>query len=174
MWREGDDEAQASARALRVSIPEAAPVFLLVQASRSAATAPFDDLGRQVLLLSAIVAAVALVVAVVVGRQVSRPVERLAEAAKRMRSGNYAEPVHVVGGGEMGELANAFNEMQAAIGEREVTILHQARHDRLTGLPNREFAFARLSELLAERADTPGALLSLDLAGFTEINDRRQ
>jgi len=166
-----DHPAQPSARALRVSMEGAAAVFLLLEASRSAATAPFADLGRQVLLLSLGVAAVALIIAMLVGRQVSRPVEILAQAAQRMRGGDYSAPVAIRTGGELGQLAAAFNQMRAGIAEREATIRHQAGHDRLTGLPNREFALDHLTERLQQATTAPGALLSLDLAGFTEIND---
>jgi diguanylate cyclase (GGDEF)-like protein len=46
--------------------------------------------------------------------------------------------------------------------------LHQATHDRLTGLPNRSLLFERLGETAAAG---PAALLQLDLDGFREIND---
>lgn len=167
----GDDPSQPSARALRVSKAPAAPVYVLLQASRADATAPFDDLGRQVLLLSVLVAAVALVVAVLVGRQVSRPIDRLASAALRIQRGEYAEPVVANAGGELGQLAAAFNQMQAGIADREATILHQAGHDRLTGLPNRERALALLAATLADPNGEAGAVLSLDFVRFKEIND---
>ncbi|MGQ0800484.1 MAG: EAL domain-containing protein [Pseudomarimonas sp.] len=167
----GDDPRQPSARALSVSKAPAAPVFVLLQASRANATAPFDDLGRQVLLLSALVAAVALAVAVVVGQQVSRPIDRLARAALRIQRGEYAEPVIASSGGELGQLATAFNQMQAGIADREATILHQAGHDRLTGLPNRERALALLTATLADPTSEAGAVLSLDIVRFKEIND---
>lgn len=51
---------------------------------------------------------------------------------------------------------------------------HMARHDSLTGLPNRRQFLARLSEAL-ERARNAGdrvALLSVDLDGFKRVNDR--
>ncbi len=47
---------------------------------------------------------------------------------------------------------------------------HEARHDGLTGLPNRFFFHERLAEMLAV-AGTSCAVLMLDLDGFKEIND---
>ncbi len=166
-----DDPLQPSARALQVSTPPAPAVYVLVQASRSAATAPFDDIGRQVLVLSIVIGAVALAVSLFVGRQVSRPVSLLATAALRIQRGEYAEPVQVDARGELGQLAAAFNQMQAGIAEREATILHQAGHDRLTGLPNRERALQRLAQTLVDSSAQRAAVFSLDLNRFKEIND---
>ena len=52
-------------------------------------------------------------------------------------------------------------------------LVHQALHDGLTGLPNRNLLFARLREVLAaEPVDAPEvALLLLDLDRFKEVND---
>ncbi|MFC0810468.1 diguanylate cyclase domain-containing protein, partial [Ensifer sp. P24N7] len=50
-------------------------------------------------------------------------------------------------------------------------IHHMARHDALTGLPNRQF----LREVFAQALNGPGATrsaaLSLDLDGFKSVND---
>ena len=50
---------------------------------------------------------------------------------------------------------------------------HQARHDELTGLPNRALLFAKTSEALAEAARTGGRVgfLLLDLDRFKVVND---
>jgi diguanylate cyclase (GGDEF)-like protein len=168
---EVEDSRHGSARVLALNEDSMTPVWLLLQASRQVAMAPFDDLGRQVLLLSALVASVALVVAVLVGRQVSRPVDRLAQAALRIQRGEYAEPVDAGARGELAQLAATFNQMQQGIAEREATILHQAGHDRLTGLPNRERAIALLEQAIGDDQAGIGAVLTLDIDRFREIND---
>jgi diguanylate cyclase (GGDEF)-like protein len=50
---------------------------------------------------------------------------------------------------------------------------HEARHDELTGLPNRVLLFAKTSEALAEAARTGGRVgfLLLDLDRFKVVND---
>ena len=61
-----------------------------------------------------------------------------------------------------------------ALGARQATInQYRARHDRLTGLPNRIELQERLSTALAEARGRGGsvALLLLGLDDFTEIND---
>jgi diguanylate cyclase (GGDEF)-like protein/PAS domain S-box-containing protein len=55
----------------------------------------------------------------------------------------------------------------------EERLHHQALHDALTGLPNRALILDRVEQALARarRAQTPIALLFLDLDGFKAIND---
>ncbi|MBN1239798.1 MAG: EAL domain-containing protein, partial [Gammaproteobacteria bacterium] len=49
---------------------------------------------------------------------------------------------------------------------------HQARHDRLTGLPNRTALYEYLQSVLQENAPADrAALLLLDLTRFTDVND---
>ncbi|WP_162530628.1 EAL domain-containing protein [Rhodovastum atsumiense] len=56
--------------------------------------------------------------------------------------------------------------------EAEVHIAHMARHDALTGLPNRVLFRERLDEALARaRRETGFALLLIDLDRFKEVND---
>lgn len=57
----------------------------------------------------------------------------------------------------------------------EQHIRHLARHDPLTGLPNRHELHAQLKRMLAHRPRLPSATLAvmyLDLDGFKAINDR--
>ncbi|AXF23453.1 GGDEF domain-containing protein [Burkholderia pyrrocinia] len=59
--------------------------------------------------------------------------------------------------------------------QTEQHIRHLARHDALTGLPNRHELHAELRRMLARRSRLPGpalAVMYLDLDGFKAINDR--
>jgi len=59
--------------------------------------------------------------------------------------------------------------------QTEQHIRHLARHDALTGLPNRHELHAELTRRLARRPRLPGpafAVMYLDLDGFKAINDR--
>jgi diguanylate cyclase (GGDEF)-like protein len=98
---------------------------------------------------------------------------RLALAAKRIGSGDYRAKVEVSGRDEVGQLATAFNQMTAAIGEREERLSHQADHDRLTDLPNRRM----LERILTSEIESGGGVIpvtTLALVGvdrLPEINN---
>jgi len=75
------------------------------------------------------------------------------------------------------ELEQANRELRAQIGERvraQQRLTHQARHDDLTGLPNRVYLLDRLDGMM-RRMHEPGrerfAVLFLDLDRFKLIND---
>lgn len=76
-----------------------------------------------------------------------------------------------------GELEAANRELRAQIGERvraEQRLTHQARHDSLTGLPNRIHLLERMSAAIARMSDSgraPFAVLFLDLDRFKLVND---
>ena len=57
--------------------------------------------------------------------------------------------------------------------ERTDQLRHQALHDSLTGLPNRDLILDRIDQMLARgrRSRTPVAALFLDLDNFKDIND---
>lgn len=159
---------------LRLSAPGSEAVYLVLGSSRETAMQPFLALNQLVLWLAAGATALAILLAVWLGRLVSRPVGELAAAAARIRQGDYGTTLAVTGGDELAELADTFNRMQRGIAEREQRILHQASHDGLTGLANRERALQRLRELLREAHGgrrSAGAVLKIDIRRFKEIND---
>ncbi|HVI26473.1 MAG TPA: EAL domain-containing protein [Xanthomonadaceae bacterium] len=74
------------------------------------------------------------------------------------------------------ELAGANRELRSQIGERlraEHRLTHAARHDALTGLPNRPHLLERLDAAIANAREHGGmfAVLFLDLDRFKLIND---
>ena len=74
-------------------------------------------------------------------------------------------PMH---GGGCVFLVQDITERRAA----EARISHLARHDDLTGLPNRSQLMTRVEEsLLRARRDAPFALLCIDLDHFKQVND---
>ncbi|GAB7006245.1 EAL domain-containing protein [Nocardioides sp. AN3] len=61
-----------------------------------------------------------------------------------------------------------------AVSRLELTdeMVHVARHDPLTDLPNRGILLDRLTQALARQRTDPVALLFIDLDGFKPVNDR--
>ncbi|WP_432491771.1 diguanylate cyclase domain-containing protein [Kineococcus gypseus] len=66
------------------------------------------------------------------------------------------------------ERARLDAEVRAVHREAATALEHRARHDALTGLPNRVLLHERLERALA---DGPAGLLFCDLDGFKEVND---
>jgi diguanylate cyclase (GGDEF)-like protein len=110
---------------------------------------------------------------VIIARNITRPVQRLAEAARRIQSGDYASGVAVEQKDELGELAQSFNLMLRGIAAREREILRLAYEDTLTGLPNRAMFRDRLEELVTAARDArqPLAVLLVGMDRFKTIND---
>ncbi len=110
--------------------------------------APFVELRNTLWGITAIAALLATAVGVVLGRAAVRPIDDLVVGAQRVERGEYGGLVKIAGGAEFERLANTFNAMQMGIAERETRITHQAHHDSLTGLPNRQRMETQLNKLL--------------------------
>jgi diguanylate cyclase (GGDEF)-like protein len=135
-----------------------------------------------------------------VNRLVTRHLIRLADAAKRFDlSGSEVDfklRRRGTGGDELDQVAMALEGMRANLGlaygalaqanrdlqrdmrareEAERRAAHLARHDSLTGLPNRRFLNERLQQHLERRRQHGGngALLFIDLDNFKSLNDAR-
>jgi two-component system, OmpR family, sensor histidine kinase BaeS len=76
----------------------------------------FSDAMRQALLAATVVAIVtATVVSLAVAARIARPISALAEAARRVAGGHYAERVPVEEPAELAELATSFNDMAGSL-----------------------------------------------------------
>jgi len=69
----------------------------------------------QLLLAGAIAAGVSLLLARVLARGMTQPLRDMAEAARRMETGDYGQRVHTKSRDEVGRLADAFNRMSAEL-----------------------------------------------------------
>src|SRR5512139_3674256 len=99
--------------------------------------APYRQLALNLGLVIGVTLAAAVVAGIYLGRSAARPVQQLAAGAARIAAGNYSQGVAGSGGRELEHLADAFNSMQKGIADRESRLMHMARHDSATGLPNR-------------------------------------
>ncbi|HEX6017117.1 MAG TPA: EAL domain-containing protein, partial [Burkholderiaceae bacterium] len=107
---------------------------------------------------------------VLTARRISKPLRALAEAARRLGSGDYDTPVAHASGDEVGDLAQALEAMRLGIQDRERQVHRLAFWDPLTGLSNREQFDQRLHERLGDQ-DRACAILLLDLDRFKQVND---
>jgi diguanylate cyclase (GGDEF)-like protein len=152
---------------------ESAYVTAFLQFAIDDARAPYRQLLFQLTLILLATLVLSIIAGLGMAQSITRPMTRLALAAKRIGSGDYRAKVEVSGGDEVGQLATAFNQMTAAIGEREERLSHQADHDRLTDLPNRRM----LERILTSEIESSGGVVpvtTLALVGvdrLPEINN---
>ncbi|HWU75386.1 MAG TPA: EAL domain-containing protein [Rhodanobacter sp.] len=102
-------------------------------------------------------------------RNVSRPVEELAATARRIAAGDYDASTSIQRKDEIGQLAQAIGSMAEAVRQREERIRHQAMHDGVTGLPNREAVEIVIDRDLAGQEIAGGALLMIGLTRVPDI-----
>ncbi len=106
-------------------------------------------------------------------RAVLKPMFKLANAfLQEARSGNTAElpkPTST----ETRNLIHAFANMREQIHTRQEALEHQAEHDTLTGLANRNLLYRQLSQMIGKnkRHTDNICLIMLDLDRFKEAND---
>jgi diguanylate cyclase (GGDEF)-like protein len=146
-------------------------VDVVVQKPMHEVLAPYRDVRNALLLIDGIALVLAAIIGSLLGRSATRPIGELVRAAERIQEGRYDTPVVASGGAEFRSLAATFNTMQKNIAEREADITYQARHDSLTGLPNRAFVEKRLEEMIAGSDSAgPVALVLIDMRRVSEIN----
>ncbi len=154
--------ANAHVSLMRPFDTESDDVYVVMQLSESAAAASYRRVRNFLFTITGISLLLAISGSFWLAKTVARPVRDLADAARRMREGVYNEPLDVRTADEFGELAGSFNAMQQAIADRERRIVHQAHHDTLSGLPNREHVVALLREAIGRHEKLAVVSLGLD------------
>ncbi|MGX9462791.1 EAL domain-containing protein [Shewanella sp. A14] len=111
---------------------------------------------------------ISLLLAFWISSSITRPIKQLIGQARFIANGNYDSNVSVDSSIELQQLANEFTVMQQAILEREKAIAHQAYHDPLTNLGNRN-ELQRIIEPWLIPGSTMGLCL-INIRRMTEIN----
>ena len=137
-------------------------VFVAMQLSEAVAAASYRRVRNFLYAITGFSLLLAITGSFWLAKTVTRPVHDLAEAARRMREGVYNEPINIRTADEFGELAGSFNAMQEAIADRERRIVHQAHHDSLSGLPNRELVVGQLRAAIERHEKIAVVSLGLD------------
>jgi diguanylate cyclase (GGDEF)-like protein len=147
-------------------------VEAILQYSLDVALQPYEPLFLLLLIVAGVALILSLVGAVFIARSIAKPIRTLDVAARRIQAGHYNEKVSVTHRDEIGRLSETFNQMMEGIAERETRIAYQARHDALSGLPNRVSFEGHVSDLIIARNSVQSifSVLLLQLGRFSEIN----
>ncbi|MBV8503244.1 MAG: EAL domain-containing protein [Paucibacter sp.] len=126
--------------------------------------------GRLTLLYCGIALASGALLAVLVARSVVRPLEEAEGGALAIASGDYEHRVCVEAQDELGQLSASLNALALAVGERQSRLLELAGTDALTGMATRTRFAAMAGERLRQAADTPYALVCMDVDRLKTVN----
>ncbi|MEM6485803.1 MAG: EAL domain-containing protein [Pseudomonadota bacterium] len=143
----------------------------VVSTTLESAYLPYQSLLLQVgvfLLLAALASALAVLR---LSRSITGPIDALVSAANLISRGKDADDFPKQGSAEVRVLAQAFEDMQDGIRQREQQINRLAYFDTLTGLPNRNRFVTRLEEMLLDERATGLTVAILDVDRFKEVND---
>ena len=170
-------------RAVKVSSDEDSFILGLAQ-PLTAVLAQSNRLGIVILQLVIGLCLVSILLAAWVARAVTRPINAMGLAVQGFASDHQSERMQnlaVSRRDEIGVLARSVRQMQNEIRqqlqdlqENRAELEHMARHDVLTGLPNRRAFQERLEHALSrsQRSGERFALFFIDVDNFKSINDR--
>ncbi len=150
---------------LRPFLNDRSDAYVAVQLPLAEATASYVRIRNILLAITGLSLLLAIGGSFWLANTITRPVQLLAAAARRMREGVYTETIHVTNFDELGELAATFNTMQNSIADREREIFHQAHHDSLTGLPNRDLTIGLLRDAIDGNKALSVVSIGLDRLG---------
>ncbi|HFD33355.1 MAG TPA: EAL domain-containing protein [Gammaproteobacteria bacterium] len=128
----------------------------------------------RIIVATSIIAIILILIGyLTLNRMILQPLAILTNALNEESAGKKVANLPISNAQELDELLSAFTTMQKEIRERQNDLKHQAMHDDLTGLPNRNLMGERLRHIIAvaNRQHTHPALLMLDLDGFKQVND---
>ncbi|MDO9151020.1 MAG: EAL domain-containing protein [Methylotenera sp.] len=148
-------------------------LYAVLQRSIDEATAPFQVLLLNLLILSIVGMLIFIVSILYVSRIVAQPIVELANTAKKLEEGDYSFKVDTSRKDELGKLSSAFSSMRTAIADREKSILKLAYLDEMTGLPNRASFMKELNTAIykSEANNESLSVLVMNLDRFKQINN---
>lgn len=147
---------------------------------RATVLAELDPLRGMMLQIVAGMSLAGILVAAMLARAITHPIEVLGAAVQNFAGADDTPALPVERRDEIGTLARRFVELRTQIGQqmaelehRRSELEHLARHDPLTGLPNRALFDDRMAVALAAARRDNGhlALLFVDVDHFKPIND---
>ncbi|GAB5415317.1 MAG: bifunctional diguanylate cyclase/phosphodiesterase [Congregibacter sp.] len=150
----------------------AAQFDIYVSLSLRDALANYDPLRFQLVAIAVIALLAALVLSTISARWLTRPIKAMVATATKIADGDYSERAAIHSGTELDALGNALRTMQDTVAEREARIQHQAQHDLLTQLPNRNYLYSLYQRFLREHPQRAKFGLALmELENLQQIRD---
>lgn len=127
---------------------------------------------RYTILTITVIILLVLILTYFIGEYVARPVRELAEATKKVASGEMPS-FEVKSNDEIGQLSRAFRTMAEAIKRRDEALRALAVTDGLTGIYNHRHFKDELEKAVkaAHRFKRPLSLLMADIDHFKNYND---
>jgi diguanylate cyclase (GGDEF)-like protein len=131
----------------------------------------FDQLQVEITLISLISVLLAIAASILMSNRIANPVKHLAKTAQVLAQGKYQDKIDIdADTQELNDLVDAFTSMQSDIQAREMKILHQARHDMLTGLASPGYLFQYLHDRVLS-SDQHFCLILINISYFRAVND---
>jgi two-component system, OmpR family, sensor kinase len=152
-------ESLAGVRSAEVAvpIPEGDPVWIAVfSESLEEVENNVALIKRQILIAGGIALVLALIAGYYAARALSRRLSRLESAAQKVADGDFATPIPVDSGDELGQLARTFNEMQRRLADLDSArkqFIANASHELRTPI----FSLGGFVELLEDEDPDPDA-----------------
>ena len=135
----------------------------------------FTDAMRQAIIAATVMAVIAaVVVSLAVAARISRPISTLADAARRIAGGHYAERVPTEEPGEIGELAASFNEMAGSLEateRRRLQLVGDVAHELRTPLATLDGYLEGLEDGVVEPSAETWQLLRGETRRLTRLVD---
>jgi two-component system phosphate regulon sensor histidine kinase PhoR len=119
--------------ATRVNAGDGIAGIVRVARPTAAVNASLSDITRSVLIAVVVTAVAAAILSLAIGGTVLRPLGRLARAARSIAAGNLSERVRPRPSGEVGDVADAFNQMAHSL-EDLIAAASQERNRLLAAL----------------------------------------
>ena len=141
---------------------------------------PTQTLATATLNIVFVFSGIALLLALWVSSALTSPLQLILQAVRRVSMGRDPGELPLGRKDEVGDLARGVAHMHTRIHDQMVVLDehrrnldHLARHDTLTGLPNRRMFFDELQQAIAraDRAGTQLAVMFVDLDHFKAVND---
>ncbi|WP_435408396.1 EAL domain-containing protein [Pleionea litopenaei] len=153
-----------------VTLNQAKNITIILSSSMQEIYKEFDTLVYFIVILSLTIVVLAIILSSWLSKNLVNPINDLVRSTRLFAKGEYEiQPLNHKVNQEVKTLHESFEKMGSEISLREHKIKHQARHDKLTDLFNRQTVIEELDVKL--RSNQPRLVIAINIRGFRRIND---